>query len=460
MFQTRRNVLRRKLFDPSQFNDCERSSSSCIIACRILKTQTYPKKRMEPEPKEEKDIYFYKNEVKKEKAGKRKIFLSLIKLAQELKRVRKQTAGLEENAQYQNQTWYEGGLWRAPRVLPEIKRNVTLTERTRSRTAISLSDMFLNLVIVTGFTRVGMAMNDKSSVELSHVLYFAVFWTIWSRETSYTTRFDTRDLSAQFETLCASLAVLFGSLSVSLPMNSDGAIRIMVMAAFCCTMHLCLMVRVLCWYKGAETSSVEYHVKQYALFNIIMNLTETITWVVGILFVSPTYRWIIFLVGVILALRIPRSILSDDFHAANSQRGVLFILLLGFLLQSVVVVATDFFKYDNPDFKQCSFIGGTCLLLFCIKLLYCDDANTLASDHALLVNRTAAAFFNIGHFALLFSITILGSGLNLLTHSYLAATAALPGRTKNLVLNGFSGKQYQHRNLCDILFFSFSLPTP
>lgn len=134
------------------------------------------------------------------------------------------------------------------------------------------------------------------------------------------------------------------------------------------------------------------------------------------------------------------------FAAANSQRGVLFILLLGFMLQSVCVVATDFFEYDTPDWQQYSFIGATCLLLFCIKLLYCDDANTLASDHALLVNRTAAWFFNIGQFALLFGTTIMGSGLNLLTHSYLAATAALPGPAKSLVCGGFAAV------LCSITF--------
>jgi hypothetical protein len=63
----------------------------------------------------------------------------------------------------------------------------------------------------------------------------------------------------------------------------------------------------------------------------------------------------------------------------------------------------------------------------------------LASDHALLVNRTAAWFFNIGQFALLFSTTIMGSGLNILTHSYLAAAAALPGPAKSLVCGGFAG---------------------
>jgi hypothetical protein len=108
------------------------------------------------------------------------------------------------------------------------------------------------------------------------------------------------------------------------------------------------------------------------------------------------------------------------------------------MLQSVLVVATDFFEYATPSWEQYSFIGASCLLLFCIKLLYVDDSSTLASDHALLVNRTAALFFNLGQFALLFSTTILGSGLNLLTHDYLASAAALPGQAKSLVCGGFS----------------------
>jgi hypothetical protein len=109
------------------------------------------------------------------------------------------------------------------------------------------------------------------------------------------------------------------------------------------------------------------------------------------------------------------------------------------MLQSIVVVATDFFEYDTPDWEQYSFIGASCLLLFCIKLLYVDDSNVLATDHALLVNRAAGLFFNLGQFALLFSTTVLGSGLTLLTHSYLAAAAALPGPAKELVSGGFAG---------------------
>ncbi len=118
---------------------------------------------------------------------------------------------------------------------------------------------------------------------------------------------------------------------------------------------------------------------------------------------------------------------------------MLFILLLGFLLQSVVVVASEFFAYQTPKLQEYSFIGSVCLLFFCIKLLYVnDDADTLAQDHALLGNRWAAFFYHAGQFFLLLSTTVLGSGLNLLTHSFLAATAALPGPEKSLVCGGFA----------------------
>jgi len=85
------------------------------------------------------------------------------------------------------------------------------------------------------------------------------------------------------------------------------------------------------------------------------------------------------------------------------------------------------------------FMGAICVTFLCIKLLYVDDdADTLAQDHALLVNRWAAFCFHFGQFALLLSTTVLGSGLNLLTHSYLAATAALSGPEKSMVCGGFS----------------------
>ena len=124
--------------------------------------------------------------------------------------------------------------------------------------------------------------------------------------------------------------------------------------------------------------------------------------------------------------------------AACSKRGVLFILLLGFLMQSIVVVSSAFFEYESPSWGQYSFVGACCLILFCIKLLYVDDSSTAAKDHALLVNRTAAFLFSIGQFCLLLSTTVMGSGLNLVTHEYLAATAALPGPSKRLVAGGFS----------------------
>jgi hypothetical protein len=108
-------------------------------------------------------------------------------------------------------------------------------------------------------------------------------------------------------------------------------------------------------------------------------------------------------------------------------------------LQSIVVVASEFFEYQTPTLAHYSFIGAACLMLFCIKLLYVtDDADTIAEDHAMLVNRFAGFFFNVGQFSLLLSTTIMGSGLNLLTHNYLSASAALPGPAKTLVTGGYA----------------------
>ncbi|CAJ1957174.1 unnamed protein product [Cylindrotheca closterium] len=385
---------------------------------------------------EKRDKAYYKKLLVQEKEGKRKLFHALVKLVGELKIYK----GAQSPNQTSNQAWYEGGLWRAPRVLPNIEtQQQNQDDRTRVRQAVSLSDLFFNLVIVTAFTRVGLVITRSGAVTTDSFLYFAVFWTIWSKEASYTTRFDTTDLSAKAGTLVTCFAVLFASLSVSAPMDSEGGSRIMIAGAFCSLLHFGLMARVFFWHSHqASDDTVGSHVQQYALFNSAMNFMESITWILGTLFCPNGYRWIVYTIGVLLGLRIPRAFMANDFHAACTKRGVLFILLLGFMMQSVVVAATDFFEYTIPNDEQYAFIGAACLLLFCIKLLYVDDASTLAADHALLVNRTAALFFNLGQFALLFSTTIMGSGLNLLTHSYLASAAALPGKAKSLVCGGFS----------------------
>jgi hypothetical protein len=132
-------------------------------------------------------------------------------------------------------------------------------------------------------------------------------------------------------------------------------------------------------------------------------------------------------------------IVAHAFTAETTKRGVLFILLLGFTIQSLVVVASPFFIYQTPNVEQYLFLGSACLLLFCIKLLYVDDNISVdAHDHALVVSRAGGFFFNIGQFCLLLAMTVLSSGMDLLMHSYLAAQEALPDNAKNLVCGGFS----------------------
>ena len=265
-----------------------------------------------------KDIAFYKEQLKNEKAGKRKLYHSLVKLAEELKRLRSTSQPLQDQADYANQTWYEGGIWRAPQLLPGVDRDHTGTmlpaQRSRVRQAVSLSDLFFNLVIVTAFTRVGIAMTNSGEVTGESILYFAVFWTIWSKEASYSTRFDTTDLSSKVITLLNCFAVLFASLSVTSNIYTEGAIHIMVMSAFCSILHFVLMARVFSFYRMPEPNTIDHHVQIYALFNCIMNLVESATWVLGIFVVPVEYRYIVFAAGVLLGLRIPRAFLANDFH--------------------------------------------------------------------------------------------------------------------------------------------------
>ena len=430
-----------------------------------------------------------------------------MKLANELKRTREIAVPLEEQQQYYNRNWYEGGLWRAPAVLPGVDAPTNLHQPYHpvpalesqpqvpplhslhlAASPISLSDLFFSLVVVTAFTRVGVGVSQTGYLRVSHLLYFAVFWTVWSKEASYSTRFDTTDLSASVTTLVTCFAVLFACLSAQAPIATEDGTRIMAMAAAVAILHAFLHIRVALTTCPPNTVSnstemedndndvddpLAKHIRAYATFHIAANVAEATVWLLGI-FVVPTeweHRWIVVLLGVLLALRVPRAFLSNDFHgalaclvfyvtphracyshldshmlvfplfpvpAACSKRGVLFILLLGFLLQSIVVVASEFFEYQTPRIEDYAFLGSACLMFFCIKLLYVDDTTNRAEDHALLVNRWAGFFFNLGNFSLLLSTTVMGSGLNLLTHSYFAATAALPGPAKNLVCGGFS----------------------
>jgi len=261
-----------------------------------------------------------------EKAGKRKLFHSLVKLANELRRTRNEAMPALERQQYAEKNWYEGGLWRAPQVLPAATQQQQHTDhhpKRLMREAISLSDLFFNLVVVTAFTRVGVAVSEQGSIDGRTLLYFAVFWTVWSKEAGYSTRFDTTDLSAQTETLVTCFAVLFASLSVHAPLNSVDGTRIMMMAAFVAVLHCLLHVRVAVtnWKAAAAAEArnpVDEHVIHYAVFNIIMTALESTCWLVGIMAfpVDWEYRWCIFLGGILLALRVPRAFLANDFHGA------------------------------------------------------------------------------------------------------------------------------------------------
>jgi Bacterial low temperature requirement A protein (LtrA) len=308
-------------------------------------------------------------QIQLEKAGKRKLFHSLVKVASELRKSQAEAIPYQERQAYAERHWYEGGLWRAPQVLPGVQKSTALPATTRASTsssggvtaaspyrrvfreAVSLSDLFFNLVIVTGFTRVGVAISQEGRVSGRSLLYFAIIWNVWRKDSSYSTRFDTTDLSAQMTTLLTCFAVLFASLSVAAPLQSHDGTRIMAMAAFVAGLHCALHIRVavthvLSYNEGSERSSgtAEYtsseatttapvaatveaakvltqHVIHYAVFNVILTAAEAAVWLVGILALpmdSP-YRWWVCIGGLVLGLRIPRAFLADDFHGKQQQ---------------------------------------------------------------------------------------------------------------------------------------------
>jgi Bacterial low temperature requirement A protein (LtrA) len=269
-----------------------------------------------------------------EKAGKRKLFHSLVKVANELRKTREQQA--QRDASESNKQWYDGGLWRAPQVLPAIQDDPSSKREPPrfTREAISLSDLFFHLVTVTAFTRVGVAISSMGYVDFKSFLYFAIFWNIWSKEASYTSRFDTTDLSAQTENLVTCFAVLFGSLSVQAEINSVDGTRIMVMASAVSILHCALHIRVaVSNWRGQVAgppvfvteserhvaNPISQHVLHYAVFNIIVTSLEATTWLVGALIYPYNwpYRWCLVTAAIVLGLRVPRAFLANDFHGTH-----------------------------------------------------------------------------------------------------------------------------------------------
>ena len=181
-----------------------------------------------------------------------------------------------------------------------------------------------------------MAIQDRGTIDLPILAYFAVFWQIWSKEASYSTRFDTTDISSHLETLLACFALLGGSLSAYSDFHSDGCTRIMGVAMFVAFLHVALHARVWYWFNHASvwnvnkngnngnegrddsTNSMNQSVKRYAIFIAVMNTLEMINWAVGMSLPNESHwRPWIFLMGFVLNLRLPRGFMPNDFHGES-----------------------------------------------------------------------------------------------------------------------------------------------
>lgn len=115
---------------------------------------------------------------------------------------------------------------------------------------------------------------------------------------------------------------------------------------------------------------------------------------------------------------------------------MLFLLLLGFVLQNIVTVANDFLSFRTPSLEEYSFLGAICITLLCIQFLFVDDADTVSMDHALIINSWTGFFFHIGHLILLMCLTGLGAALSTLTHEYFRGNSSALVRLR--VTEGFA----------------------
>ena len=106
--------------------------------------------------------------------------------------------------------------------------------------------------------------------------------------------------------------------------------------------------------------------------------------------------------------------------AESTKRGVFFVILVCLFLHDIVFAVDDYFLKEDPSGWTCLYIGAIALLLFGMTLMYVDDFPTLAQDHALLMNRTSAFFYHKGQFLLVLFTAVMGTGLVLLTRSYVA----------------------------------------
>lgn len=265
-----------------------------------------------------------KYDLQLEKGMKRKLYQGLVKLASELKDAREECKVLKQQSERGDKNWYEGGMWRGPELLPGIRASARhrmatgekIVPEKRSKDAVSLSDLFFDLVIVTAFTRVGVAIQDRGGLDGASLAYFCVFWLIWGKEASFSTRFDTTDLSSRVETLLTCFAVLFGSLSSTAMFDSGDATRMMIVAAFIALLHFFLHLRVWYWFRDVSQFSEMICVKQYAQYVMALTAMEFLTWMVGTISLSETssLRAYIFLIAIILSFRVPRTFLPNDFH--------------------------------------------------------------------------------------------------------------------------------------------------
>jgi len=85
------------------------------------------------------------------------------------------------------------------------------------------------------------------------------------------------------------------------------------------------------WFRDVGRSSELVSVKDYAEYIMLLTGLESLTWIVGIVILGQDsqWRWVVFLVAIILSFRLPRTFLPNDFHGEKDHYGpILYFLII------------------------------------------------------------------------------------------------------------------------------------
>lgn len=350
-------------------------------------------------------------QLSQEKSGKRKIFHSLVKVANELRRTRTTTQPiLNVHAQHTN-NWYSSGLIvSTPKLLPGVHLTNSSSTSSSSTAALGYNAMqtlpiFFYIVMVSS-----LCHNNNNTNTITN---YCILYNILFKEIHYSTRFDTSDIVGQVVLLVLTMA---GGLLSYFSIFGAAVCAVLVL--------LLLQIRtVLTFYHGGSEDALTQQIVKYASVEIVLLLLEGGVWMYKLLSESSKCPPYVTFIGILLGWRLPAAILSHDFLQYQNACKAIYCLLIGVITSQLAHIGSEFILDSEPTLSQSLLMISSMVLLFGILILVLDDSDTTAADHAMSVNSFCGFLFYVCQLLLWFLTIHLGQGLQTVWHNVLVASS-------------------------------------